>query len=67
MPFRRTAVATRCSAVLAMAVAAGCASTPSAPPDNQRTHAAMAATGGSAAPDAVWEGDARRLAEWLLV
>lgn len=66
MPFRWTAVATRCSAVLAMAVAAGCASTPSAPPDNQSAHAAIAATGGSAARDTVWQEDARSHAEGLL-
>ena len=66
MPFRWTAVATRCSAVLAMAVAAGCASTPSAPPDSQRAHASMAVTGDSAAPDALWREDARRHADGLL-
>jgi membrane-bound lytic murein transglycosylase D len=65
MPLRWTAVATRCSAVLAMAVAAGCASTPGAQPDSQRAHAPVTAAGGSAAPEAVWVEGARRHAEGL--
>lgn len=59
-----TAVAIRCSAALAMAIAVGCASAPDSPPDSRLVSPAK--TVAADEPSAVREADSRRHAERLL-
>lgn len=66
MPWRSTAVAIRCSAVLVAGLAAGCASTTNSPDSNLQLASPAAATGTPTRIDPSWEAATLGHAEGLL-